>query len=66
MVGRTARLWSVRIPRIVWEDLVGGNDGAEPLLEYVHGRIDAAMRARGFRWIRGRWIHVDDLKAALE
>lgn len=65
MTGRTARLWSVRIPRLVWEDIVGGSPGCPPLLEYVHDQIDRAMRARGYRWIRGRWIHVDDLRAAI-
>ena len=67
MTGRTGRKWSgAWIPKLVFDEVVHGLPGYPSLLEIVHDRINAAMHARGYRWIRHMWLREEEWEKAGE
>ena len=75
MTGRTGRKWSgAWIPKLVFDEVVHGIPDYQgpldalrtPLLELVHARINVAMYARGYRWIRHMWLREEEWEKAGE
>ena len=67
MTGRTGRKWSgAWIPKLVFDEVVHGGPGEPALIEIVHDRINAAMHARGYRWIRHMWLREEEWEKAGE
>ena len=75
MTGRTGRKWSgAWIPKLVFDEVVHGipdyqgplNAIGSPLLEIVHARINVAMHARGYRWLRHIWVRDEEWEKAGE